>query len=269
MPDLMSDLANHSIGGTPLGTVPPIGTDSMDMPAIVVAPVVAPPAAPSTTLSIPSDASGVTRRLDLACALLADERVRSVTIDRKASEATVCYRDHSQVREPLAMLAAQVRTDQASLQSVRVISPDEVICWSDEKQERDAYVCSPQEATGWRRAMHLALAFTWFSLAMIGVVLPGMPTTVFLLMTSYSLARSSHRLHRRLLDSKWFGPSLRDWRLYRGVRKGVKTKALTIMAVVVGATVLLSGLPVKALLGIVGGASIGVICVARLRVIEE
>ena len=211
----------------------------------------------------------MTRRLDLASALLADERVRSVTIDRNAGEATVCYRDHSQVREPLAMLAAQVRRDQATLQSSKAIAPEKVLCWSDEEKQRDAYVSSPQETTGWRRVMHLTLSAVWFSLAMIGVVLPGMPTTVFLLLTSYSLARSSHRLHRRLLDSKWFGPSLRDWRMYRGVRKGVKSKALSIMAIVVGATVLLSGLPVKALIGIIGGASIGVICIARLRVIEE
>ncbi len=209
------------------------------------------------------------KRLDLACALLSDKRVRSVTIDRKADEATVCYRDHSQVREPLAMLAAQVRRDQGLPHSVRLIAPYEVLCWYDEIRQRDAYVGSPQEATGWRRAMHLTLSAVWFSLAMIGVVLPGIPTTVFLLLTSYSLARSSHRLHRRLLDSEWLGPPLRDWRLYRGVRKGVKTKAFAIMAIVIGFTIFLSGLPVEALMGIVGGASIGVICIARLRVIEE
>ncbi|MEM9701570.1 MAG: YbaN family protein [Planctomycetota bacterium] len=205
----------------------------------------------------------------LAERLLADDEVRSVTIDRLADHATVRYRDRRQVAGPLAEIARRAQSDTLSLRQAAAGASPAVLCWADAETGRDDYVRRPRPAVGWRRTMHLGLAGLWFALAMIGVVVPGMPTTCFLLLTSYSLARSSERLHRRLLDSRWFGPSLRDWRTHRGVRPGVKTKALSAMAIAVGLSVTLAGLPAAANAGIVFCASIGAFCVARLRVIRD
>ncbi|NOY28703.1 MAG: DUF454 domain-containing protein [Planctomycetes bacterium] len=49
-------------------------------------------------------------------------------------------------------------------------------------------------------------------LGIIGIALPGLPTTPFLLLTSFFLARSWPRMHQRLLASKLFGPVLRPWK---------------------------------------------------------
>ena len=47
------------------------------------------------------------------------------------------------------------------------------------------------------------------ALGAIGIVVPGMPTTCFLLLASWLFARSSPRLHRRLLDHRRLGAYLR------------------------------------------------------------
>ena len=203
-------------------------------------------------------------RLEMAQRLLADEEVRSVTIDRHKQNARVQFRSQVPIDtiDRIENLVAQY-DEPASEQA------DEVICWPDESRGLEGYFRAPEMATGWRKAMHLTLAGITFALAVVGVILPGVPTTPFLLLTSYHLLRSSHRLHNRLLQSKIFGPLLRDWHVHRGVRPGVKTKSLAILFGVVGLTVYLSGMPAKALFGIVACSMIGVVCILRLRVIKE
>ncbi len=78
----------------------------------------------------------------------------------------------------------------------------------------------------------LLLAFSGLCLvlAVIGVILPGMPTTVFVLMAAWAAARSSPRLHRWLLDHRLFGPMLRDWQNGRMVSRRAKWSASAAMA---------------------------------------
>lgn len=59
-----------------------------------------------------------------------------------------------------------------------------------------------------RRATLVAAGTLSVGLGAIGIVVPGLPTTVFLLIASYCFARSSPRLHRRLLEHPRFGPFL-------------------------------------------------------------
>ncbi|MNR41350.1 Inner membrane protein YbaN [compost metagenome] len=46
---------------------------------------------------------------------------------------------------------------------------------------------------------------------MIGAVVPGMPTTVFILMAGWAAMRSSPRFHAWLYAHAMFGPMLRSW----------------------------------------------------------
>ena len=84
-----------------------------------------------------------------------------------------------------------------------------------------------------RAARWLLLAFAGLCLvlAVIGVILPGMPATVFLLMAAWAAARSSPRLHVWLLDHRLFGPMLRDWENGRCVSRRAKWSATATMAV--------------------------------------
>ncbi|MBC7968480.1 MAG: YbaN family protein [Fuerstia sp.] len=77
------------------------------------------------------------------------------------------------------------------------------------------------------------LAGLFLILASAGVLIPGLPTTPFLLVASYFLVRSSPQLNSRLLRSRLFGPILIDWQVHGGIRRDVKVKAVSgvIMAV--------------------------------------
>lgn len=88
-----------------------------------------------------------------------------------------------------------------------------------------------QCARGALRVLYLALAALFFALAIVGVVLPGLPTTPFLLLTAFFLSRASPRLHAALLANRHVGPMLRTWRERRAVTPRVKRRArLMILA---------------------------------------
>lgn len=75
----------------------------------------------------------------------------------------------------------------------------------------------------------LALILAWFFLilAIIGVVVPGLPTVPFLLLTAWFSAKGSERLHRWLYAHPHFGKLLIDWE-----QKGAISRSSKIVAVV-------------------------------------
>ncbi|AUQ24592.1 DUF454 family protein [Dickeya zeae] len=66
-------------------------------------------------------------------------------------------------------------------------------------------------------------------LAALGVVLPLLPTTPFLLLAAWCFARSSPRFHDWLLYRSWFGSYLRHWQQHRALPPGVKVKAVIVV----------------------------------------
>lgn len=124
-------------------------------------------------------------------------------------------------------------------------------------------VCGP------RRVAYLACGWFFLGMAILGALLPVLPTTPFLLLTSYFFLRSSSRLHRRLLDSRLFGPVLMNWEKYRGVSLRTKLTALSMIAVSIAASLVFGNLskPLKCVL-IVSGAT-GVVVVLRLPLIPQ
>jgi uncharacterized membrane protein YbaN (DUF454 family) len=66
-------------------------------------------------------------------------------------------------------------------------------------------------------------------LAILGVVLPILPTTPFLLVAAACFAKSSPEMQRRLLANKTFGPLIHDWQKYRSIPRKAKRIALLTM----------------------------------------
>lgn len=79
-----------------------------------------------------------------------------------------------------------------------------------------------------RAARPLLLAAGWVALALgvIGIVVPLLPTTPFLLLAGACFARSSRRAHAWLVSNRWFGPPLRQWEATRTVTPRIKRRAL-------------------------------------------
>ncbi len=65
------------------------------------------------------------------------------------------------------------------------------------------------------------------ALAILGMLLPLLPTTPFLLLAAFCYGRSSDRFYQRLISNKWFGKYLQNYREGRGIP--VRQKILTIL----------------------------------------
>ena len=84
------------------------------------------------------------------------------------------------------------------------------------------------------RLLWFVLAVASLAVGAIGVFLPVLPTTPFLLLATFAAARSSTRLHGWLLGHRLFGPLIVDWQENRAVSrraKGVATGAMAASAV--------------------------------------
>lgn len=64
-------------------------------------------------------------------------------------------------------------------------------------------------------------------LGLIGVVLPVLPTTPFLLLTAACYVRSSDKLYAWLMNHKWFGEHIRNYREKKAIRLSSKVIALS------------------------------------------
>jgi uncharacterized membrane protein YbaN (DUF454 family) len=77
-----------------------------------------------------------------------------------------------------------------------------------------------------RRVFFAALGVLCLAMGIIGVFVPGLPTTEFVLAASYLFSRSSPALQGWLERHRWFGPLLRQFRLTGGMRRETKMLAL-------------------------------------------
>lgn len=66
-------------------------------------------------------------------------------------------------------------------------------------------------------------------LAILGAILPILPTTVFLLMATACFAKSSPRMQQKLLNNKTFGPLIHEWQRHRSIPRKAKRVALLMI----------------------------------------
>lgn len=99
---------------------------------------------------------------------------------------------------------------------------------------------------------------------MIGVALPGIPTTPFLLLMCYFLLRVSPSLHAKVMAWPVVGSPLRDWQDHGGVRPQVKFLACTMVVIAVGSTLIWASIPLTLKTAILCAAIYGISVVIRL-----
>jgi len=128
---------------------------------------------------------------------------------------------------------------------------------------------APLPVTGIRRLLFAGGGIICVGLAYMGVLLPGLPTTPFLILASYCFLRSSPRLHRWLHRSPIFGRLLSDWETHRGMRRPVKILAISTIVVVVSLSIAFGGLA-NWLRFLVGGLAIaGITTILLVRTVRE
>lgn len=86
--------------------------------------------------------------------------------------------------------------------------------------------------------MNVSTRFIWLlaglvavAIGAVGVVLPLLPTTPFLLVAAFAFARSSERLNRWLQEHRTFGPLIKNWHRDGSIdRKAKRTAIIVILA---------------------------------------
>ena len=119
------------------------------------------------------------------------------------------------------------------------------------------------------RVFFIVLGIVCIILATLGVLLPGLPATPFLLLASYSFARSSKRMHDWLVNNKIFGPILADFLDRKGIRLHIKIISIVMMwgMMLLSVIYLIDNVTVKYVA--IGGALVGTIAVLRFKTIRD
>lgn len=107
------------------------------------------------------------------------------------------------------------------------------------------------------RTSYLILGWISLSFGVIGVFLPLMPTTVFMLIAAWAFSRSSERWHKWLLAHRRFGPLIRAWNEHHAMPRRAKRIALLTLAASYAFTATVFG-PLSL------AAGIGGVCVAAV-----
>lgn len=89
------------------------------------------------------------------------------------------------------------------------------------------------QGTRTRRLLLLVVGVVALGLGVLGVVLPGLPTTPFILLAASCFAKASPRLHHWLRQHRYLGPMVRDWEAHRSLPPRVKWLATAMMSAMV------------------------------------
>ncbi len=97
---------------------------------------------------------------------------------------------------------------------------------------------APPEAGTVMRALWVCVGSVSLALGAVGVILPLLPTTPFVLLAAFAFARGSPRLRGWLTGNRIFGPIIADWEARGVVAPRYKAMACTAMCAVLLASVL-------------------------------
>jgi len=86
-------------------------------------------------------------------------------------------------------------------------------------------------------ALIFSAGWLCFSLGVIGVAVPILPTTPFMLLAATCFAKTSPRFHRWLLNSRLFGSLIRNWQEEKYIQTTTKVRALIIIALTFGLSI--------------------------------
>jgi len=87
------------------------------------------------------------------------------------------------------------------------------------------------------RITWLIVGFVALALGAIGIALPLLPTTPFILVAAFAFAQSSEKLHQWLLDHNVFGPLIENWQRHGAISRRAKVASVVSMAAVLGISV--------------------------------
>ncbi|MEH6401817.1 MAG: YbaN family protein [Sneathiella sp.] len=110
-----------------------------------------------------------------------------------------------------------------------------------------------------RKLLLLFVGWFFVGLAALGVVLPVLPTTPFLLISLWAFSQSSDRFHHWLYTHRFFGPPLQDWTDHGVIPLRAKIISLSTMLLSAITVSFFTSVPWYGLIGMLSLMSIGAI----------
>ncbi len=120
----------------------------------------------------------------------------------------------------------------------------------------------------WTRPLLIIAGTLLVGLGIIGILMPVLPTTPFLLLAAACYARSSQRFYYWLLNNKWFGNYIKNYIQRKGVPLKVKILAITWLWITIGFSVVFAVevFLVRLILIVIAiGVSIHILCLRTLK----
>ncbi len=87
------------------------------------------------------------------------------------------------------------------------------------------------------RAAFIVLGTFFLALGAVGLVVPVLPTTPFVLLAAACYARASSRLHAWLLHSRTFGSTIQAWQDHGAIPRRAKAIALAMVILTFGVSI--------------------------------
>ena len=88
------------------------------------------------------------------------------------------------------------------------------------------------------RLLWIILGSTFVAIGTIGIFVPGLPTTVFMILAAACYIRSSEKLYNWLIQNKTFGKYIKDFREGKGMPRRAKIIAQATMTIFIGLAVI-------------------------------
>lgn len=102
----------------------------------------------------------------------------------------------------------------------------------------------------------ILLVLAWLSLlaGVVGIFLPILPTTPFVLLSAYLFSKSSKKCHRWLVEHEKLGPLITDWEKDGVIRTKSKVLAISLITVMftISIFILETSLIIKSSLALIG-----------------
>ena len=115
--------------------------------------------------------------------------------------------------------------------------------------------------SNFKKTIYVFLGCLFVILGTIGIVLPVLPTTPFMLVALALFANSSPKFHQMLLNNRWFGVTLKQWEENKTVSRRIKIRAsfLLLLSISISIALLLGNLILQLMLVVIGILSLALI----------
>ena len=89
------------------------------------------------------------------------------------------------------------------------------------------------------RWVYLAAGMSFVGIGSLGLIVPGLPSTVFFILALWAFKRSSPRMESWLLNHRIVGPTLRDWDENKSIKRRTKIVAIATICLFIGVSIVL------------------------------